>query len=241
MKIKVLLLLFCLMSLFFLSNRVSADFIDDFNSPELDKKVWDLQTAGKASYEIKGGTLNIESPAVESGAMLYHPRNIQDEDITFEIKVNVSELGDNISMGFIADLLEPQINDVINNNLEATFYFVPANWYIKQDPVVIGEKPPNPPGMEGQYNVGDWNVVQIDLSKSKGKITFYINGKEAGQVDRNKDVKERYFYLTPDPYTSHYTGGCEIDYIKISGPGAASLSVEPERKIASIWGQIKGR
>jgi len=241
MKAKIFLLLFCLTSLIFLSSKVSAEFVDDFNSPNLDKEVWDMQTAGKASYEIKSGTLKIDSPAVESGAMLYHPRNLQDMDITFEIKVNVAELKENISMGFIAALLEPQINTEINNNLESTFYFVPDNWYIKQDPVVIGEKPPNPAGMEGQYNEGDWNVLVIDFSKSKGKITFHINGKEAGQVDRNKDVKERYFYLTPDPYTSHYTGGCEIDYIKISGPGAAGLAVEPEGKITSIWGQIKRR
>ena len=241
MKIKIPLLLVCLANLIFLSNHVLADFIDDFDSPNLDKKVWALKLVGKASHEIKGGTLKIESPAVDSGAMLYHPRNLQDVDITFEIKVNVSELQENISMGFIAALLEPQINTEINNNLEATFYFVADKWYIKQDPVVLDQKPPNPPGMEGQYKKGDWNVVEIDFSKSKGKITFYINGKEAGQVDRNKDVKERYFYLTPDPYTSHYTGGCEIDYIKISGPGAAGLAVEPGEKIASVWGQIKGR
>ncbi|MBM3234970.1 hypothetical protein FJZ31_01595 [Candidatus Poribacteria bacterium] len=189
MKIKILLLITCLTNMIFLSNQVLAAFVDDFNSPNLDQKVWDLKTAGKASYEIKGGTFKIESPAVESGAILYHPRNLQNEDITFEIKVNVSELGDNISMGFIAAPLEPQINEEINKNLEATFYFVPANWYIKQDPVVIGEKPPNPVGMEGQYKKADWNVVQIDFSKSNGKITFYINGKEAGQVDSNKDVQ----------------------------------------------------
>ena len=145
MKIKIPLLLVCLANLIFLSNHVLADFIDDFDSPNLDKKVWALKLVGKASHEIKGGTLKIESPAVDSGAMLYHPRNLQDVDITFEIKVNVSELGDNISMGFIAALLEPQVNTEINNNLESTFYFVPDKWYIKQDPVVIGEKPPNPP------------------------------------------------------------------------------------------------
>jgi len=242
MKFKILpLMLACLASLIILSMQSSADFIDEFNSPNLDKKIWDIKTVGKASYEIEDGVLTLESPDTDSGAILYHPRNLQDKDITFEIKVNVSGLVENISMGFIAALLEPQVNTDINNNVESTFYFVPDNWYIKQDPVVIGEKPPNPPGLEGQYKKADWNVVQIDFSKSKGKITFYINGKEAGQVDRNADVKERYFYLTPDPYTSHYTGVAEIDYIKISGPGAASLAVEPGGKLASIWGQLKDR
>ena len=186
--------------------------------------------------------MKIESPATESGAILYHPRNLQNVDITFEIKMDPSGIKDgNISVGFMAALLEPQINTEINNNIESTFYFTLDKWYIKQDPVVVGQKPPNPPGMEGQYKKGDWNVVQIDFSKSEGKITFYINGKEAGQVDRNKDVKERYFYLSPDPYTSHYAGELEVDYIKVSGPGTAGLAVEPAGKIASIWGQIKRR
>ncbi len=242
MKIKISPLMFaCLASMIILSMQSSADFIDEFNSPNLDKNIWDIKTVGKASYKIEGGVLNLESPATESGAILYHPRNLQDKDITFEIKVDVSGLTENISMGFMAALLEPQVNTEINNNVESTFYFVPDKWYIKQDPIVIGEKPPNPPGLEGQYEKADWNVVQIDFSKSEGKITFYINGKEAGQVDRNKDVKERYFYFTPDPYDSHYTGVAEIDYIKISGPGAASLAVERRGKLASVWGQLKGR
>ena len=115
MKPKILLPLICLLTMIFLSNQVLADFIDEFNSPNLDKKVWDLKTVGKASYKIEDGVLKIESPAVESGAILYHPRNLQNEDIIFEIKVKVSEIEEgNISMGFIAAPLEPQVNTEIN-------------------------------------------------------------------------------------------------------------------------------
>jgi len=58
-------------------------------------------------------------------------------------------------------------------------------------------------------------------------------------VDKNKDVKERYFYITPDPYASHYTGSVKVEYIKISGPGAAALSINELDKITTTWAKIK--
>jgi hypothetical protein len=217
---------------------VAFEFVEDFNAPALNPKVWEMKTEGKASFQIEKGLLTMEAPGVDSGVILYHPRNVQDVDITFEVKLNVQGLVENISLGFIQALLDPQINTEINNNLAATFYFIPDKWYIKQDPIVIGEKPPNP-GIEGQYNKKDWNVVRLDYSHSKGKITLEIDGKEAGEVDANKQVKERYFYLTCDPYTSHYTGGVTVDSIKVSGPGAEALAVEPQGKLAVSWGTIK--
>lgn len=219
---------------------VAFEFVEDFNAPALNEKVWDIKTAGKGEFKIEKGSLTLESPGVDSGVILYHPRNVQDVDITFEIKLEVSGLVDNISLGFIQALLDPQINTEINNNLATTFFFAPDKWYIKQDPVVIGAKPPNP-GIEGQYKKKDWNVVKLDYSHSKGKIALEINGKKAGQVDVNKQVKERYFYLTCDPYTSHYTGGVMIDFIKISGPGAEELAVESQGKLAVTWADIKAQ
>lgn len=118
-------------------------------------------------------------------------------------------------------------------------FFTPANCYVKQDPVVIGQKPPNPAGMEGAFDKGGWNVLQITFSKSKLKVTFVVNGKTIGEVDENKDVKQRYFFITSDPYTSHYTGEAKIEYVKISGPGALSLAVNQSGKLATTWAEIK--
>ena len=115
---------------------------------------------------------------------------------------------------------------------------MPANWYIKQDPVVIGEKPPNPPDLQGPYDPG-WNTVRIDSSESKGKITFFLNGEEVGEVDKNPDVESRYFYITCDPYTSHYSGEVAVEYVKFSGPGAPNLAVEPMDKLSTTWGRMK--
>ena len=233
-----LLVLLALLVGFAPSSILAAfEFLEEFDSPVLDEKIWDLRTEGQASFQIDKGVLTLEAPGVDSGVILYHPISVQDVDITFEVKLDVSGLVDNISLGFMQGLLDPQINTEINNNLAATLYFVPGNWYIKQDPVIIGEKPPNP-GIEGPYKDG-WNEVKLDYSTSNGVITVEINGKDAGQVDVNKDVKERYFYITGDPYTSHYTGAVAIDSIKISGPGAEALTVEPEGKLATAWATIK--
>ncbi len=215
-----------------------AIIVDEFDAPKLDEKLWQMEAVGKASFEIEDGILVMSSPTVDSGIMLYSPVNFEDVDVTFEVKLETSGLVDNITVGFIAEVMEPQINTDINNHWEANFFFVPANWYIKQDPVVIGEKPPNPPDLLGPFDIG-WNTVKIDSSETRGKITFFLNGEEVGEVDKNPDVEERYFYITSDPYTSHYTGDVLIEYIKISGPGAILLAVEPVDKLAATWGDIK--
>lgn len=234
MKIVIISLL-----LFIASNYLSAQVIDEFNSPNLDKKLWEMRKVGKASYEIKDGVLTISSPSVESGIILYHPRNIVDMDINFEIKINTAGLVDNIVCGSLAEIMDPQLNDNINNNLEASLFFVADKCYVKQDPVVIGQKPPNPAGMESQYERNGWNIVQISFAKSKGKVSFVVNGKAIGEVDINKDVKQRFFFITSDPYTSHYTGEAKIEYVKFSGQGALSLAVNRVDKLPVTWAKIK--
>lgn len=231
-----LLSIFCV---FPISVQVSmAEVVEEFDLPRLNEELWDMQIVGDAEFEISDGILTMTSPSVDSGAMVYYPVNVEDVDITFEVKLDTSGVVDNITVGFIADLMEPQINTDINNHWEANFFFVPANWYIKQDPVVIGEKPPNPPELQGPYDLG-WNVVKIDSSESKSTITFFLNGEEVGEVEKNQEVQSRYFYITCDPYTSHYTGAVAIDYIKIGGPGAPTLAVQPTGKLATTWGKEK--
>ncbi|MGB9596315.1 MAG: hypothetical protein ACPL7B_08545 [Candidatus Poribacteria bacterium] len=225
--------------LFLVSNYLIAQVIDDFNSPNLDKKLWEMRKVGKASYEIKDGILIMSSPSIESGIILYHPRNIVDMDINFEIKINTAGLVDNIVCGSLAEIMDPQLNDNINNNLEASLFFTVDKCYVKQDPVVIGQKPPNPAGMESQYERSGWNIVQISFNRSKGKVTFIINGKIVGEVDINKDVKQRFFFITSDPYTSHYTGEAKIEYVKFSGQGALSLAVSKIDKLPVTWAKIK--
>ena len=101
--------------------------IDEFDSPVLNEALWNMKSIGDASFDISNGVLTMSSPAVESGIMLYYPENVEDVDITFEVNLDTSGVVDNITVGFIADLMKPQINTDINNHWEANFFFVPAN------------------------------------------------------------------------------------------------------------------
>ena len=214
-----------------------AETIDQFDVPTLNEDLWEMKLEGDATFEINDGVLTMTSPGVDSGAILYYAEDVESVDISFEVELDTSGVVDNITIGFIADIMEPQVNTDINNQWEASFFFLPGNWYLKQDPVTIGTKPPNP-GIEGPYDPGV-NTVKIDCSESKGKITFYLNGKEVGEVDKNPDVKSRYFHITCDPYTTHYSGEVAIESIKFDGTGAPSLVVQPVDKLTTTWGNIK--
>lgn len=217
-----------------------AEVIDEFDRPTLNPDLWAMKQVGKASYLIKDGLLTMTSPDVNSGIMLYFPQNINDVDITFEMKLDISGVVDGIYCASIAKLMEPQVNTDINSNWLASFWVTANKWLIKQDPVVIGQIPPNP--FEGPVDPKKTLIAEITYSKSKGKVTVVLNGKEIGVVDKNQAIKERYFYLSPDHYTSHYTGEVKIDYVKISGPGATELlAVDPLGKLATTWGEIKRR
>lgn len=232
------LLLSTLILLLATAISLMAEAIEEFDLPKLDEELWEMKLEGDASFEIEDGILTMISPGVDSGAMLYYPVNVDDLDITFEVDLDTSGLVDNITVGFVAELMEPQINTDINNQWEANFFFVPANWYIKQDPVVIGEKPPNPPELQGPFDPG-WNTVKIESSASKGAIKFFLNGKEVGEVDKNPDVESRYFYITCDPYTTHYSGEVAIESVIFGGTGAPNLAVNPAGKLAATWGAMK--
>ena len=69
------------------------------------------------------------------------------------------------------------------------------------------------------------------------KIKFSIDQEEVGELKR--EAPERYYMITPDPYTSHYAGSISIDWIKIKGPNVQS--VELEAKLATTWCNIKNR
>lgn len=215
-----------------------AAVIEEFERPTLNPNLWVMKQVGKASYTLKDGILTMTSPEVNSGIMLYFPRNINSVDITFELKLDISGVVDGIYCASIAQLMEPQLNTDINSNWLASFWVTATKWLIKQDPEILGKIPPNP--FEGPIDPKKALTAEITYSESKRKVTVVLNGKEIGVVDKNKEVKERYFYISPDHYTSHYTGEVKIDSVKISGPGATELlAVDPLSKLATIWGEIK--
>ena len=135
--------------------------------------------------------------------------HIADLDITFEVAMDTSSMGDHIVMGGLAGLMEPAINTEIGWNWLSLFLLAPGNAILK---IEFGED----------------------------KTIFYIDDKEVGEVEKNKKLEERYFHLSPDDFTSHYSGEVAIEYIRISGPGADVLAVKPLDKLATTWAKVKG-
>ena len=205
-------------------NPLVADVVDEFNSPELDPELWEIKEAGKAWYTIENGILTMTSPNVDDSIILYFPINIADAEINFEVKMDTSAMGEHIVMGGLAELMEPATNLEIGYNWLSLFLLVPGNAILKQDPDKPGVAFP-PTDSEVPYQAG-WSVFEIRFTKDK--TVFVLDGKEAGEVDKNKSLEERYFHLSPDDFTTHYSGEVKIDYIKISGSGSLDLlSVDP--------------
>jgi len=154
----------------FLSPLMAGEVTDEFDGPNLDSKLWVIKEAGNASHSIKDGVLTMSSPTVDSSSILYFPINIADLDITFEVAMDTSSMGDHIVMGGSAGLMEPAINTEIGWNWLSLFLLVPNNAILKQDPDQPGQAFP-PTASEVPYDPG-WRVFKIEFGEDK--TIFYI-------------------------------------------------------------------
>lgn len=211
----------------FAFSSLAGEIREEFDSPGLDPNLWEVTTAGEASFEIDNGKLILTSDAVEDGIFLYYVRKIGEENITIEVNLDPSGIRDAGAIGFTRELLTPTVNTDINPQFIATF---------------MGVKP------IGCYLMDETNQAQLDLSvdynpeehlfrteMAGDTIIFSIDQQEVGELERQ--VPERYYMITPDPYTSHYAGIMSIESIRIAGPNVQA--VEPQCKLAATWGSIK--
>ncbi|MBM3234971.1 hypothetical protein FJZ31_01600 [Candidatus Poribacteria bacterium] len=200
---------------------------EDFDSQKLDSNLWKVTTAGKASFTIDKGKLILTSDGVTDGIFLYYVRKIEKEDITFEVALDPSGIKDAGAIGFTKKLLIPTVNTDINPQFIATFMGVkPAGCYL------MDETGNAQLAMSANYNP-EQHIFRTEIAGDK--ITFFIDQKEVGELKR--EVSERYYMITPDPYTSHYAGSISLDWIKIKGPNVQS--VEIEATLATTWGKRK--
>ena len=205
----------------------AGEIKEDFDSQKLDTKLWKATTAGKASFEIENGKLILTSDGVSDGVFLYYARKIEKEDIIFEIALDPSGIKDAGAIGFTKKLLTPTLNTDINPQFIATFMGVkPIGCYL------MDETGSAQLAMSANYDAEE-HLFKTEIVGDK--ITFSIDGEDVGELKR--EAPERYYMITPDPYTSHYAGSVSIDWIKIKGPNVQS--VELEAKLATTWGSIK--
>ncbi len=205
----------------------AGEIKEEFDSPKLDANLWKVTTAGKASYEIDNGKLILTSDEVSDGIFLYYARKIEKEDIVFEVALDPSGIKDAGVIGFTRELLTPTVNTDINPQFIATFMGVkPVECYL------MDETGNAQLAMSANYDP-EQHLFRTEIAGDK--ITFSIDQERVGELKR--EVPERYYMITPDPYTSHYAGSISIDSIKIKGPNVQS--VELEAKLATTWSSIK--
>jgi len=168
-------------------NPLVADVIDEFDSPELNPELWEMKEVGKASHTIKGGMLTMESPDVSSGSALYHPRNIADMEINFEVKLDTTNIGDHIVLGSIALFEEPQENLKIGFNWLALYLLVPGKAILKQDPDEPAEEAYFLNFNGNSWHAGDdfnspkmndtaWHHVAVTFDPASGTIKSCVDG-----------------------------------------------------------------
>jgi len=217
---------------------MAATFKDDFNNKNLDK-MWVVKAVGKASYEIKDGLMIQKSPGVSDGFNLCYNIPLKG-DVTFEAKIDASAMVDEATsgygnMGFYDDMIEPMANTDSHLHWMEVFY---CN--SQQMAGVINDGKPaagwNRVIPHGPITAG-WHVWRVEVKGGHAK--FFIDGVMSGEGDNV--VKDRYFIIGVDPYTSHYSGTWSIDYVELTGDSVQSSTsaVESSGKMAITWGVLK--
>jgi hypothetical protein len=220
----VMLLLGC----FSWSNTsIAGVFTEEFDSKQLDERQWVIKTEGKASSKIADGKLVLTSPAVADGIILFYQAPIT-KDITIEVRLDTSLIANDGSFGFTDEIIPPMLNTDNHQHSRAQIYFNADKWHALTDGV---HQPPVPP-IDVQGKAG-WHVFKVEIKKTT--ISFFVDGEDIFETD--KILEKRFLAITPDWYTSHYSGTLTVDWVKLSGEEVKA--VEALNKLAAIWGNIK--
>lgn len=206
---------------------MSGQIKELFDSPKLDSNLWRIEAAGKASHKIENGKLILISEAVTDGIAIYYTKMITKEDMTIEVIANPSLIKDAGVIGFTDKIITPTLNTDVNPRFRNSFMGVkPTGCYLFDD---NGKAYLD---LKADYKP-DYHKYEIQLLGDK--VIFSIDGQEIGTLKR--ESPERYFIISPDPYTSHYAGSIEIDSIRLIG--SALSVINKEDRIAIAWGKVK--
>ncbi|MGQ9608242.1 MAG: hypothetical protein ACUVWN_03000 [bacterium] len=219
---------------FFVPQLYGGEYKDDFNSDQLNSSIWKITKAGKGSFEIKDGKLYLISPSVADGVILYWNKEITNEDIFIEARIDISGVGTDGSFGFTDAIIDPQLNTNFHPHLNAQFVILLASWGLNDD--LRGKPEFKGRIADGIYDkAGGEHIFAVELKGAN--LIWFVDGKEVGKSERK--AKSRFFMISPDQYISHYIGTFAIDYIKLSGKGASVTSFN--KKFTTFWGDIKSK
>ena len=228
-RVLLVISLFMFECLIFASSALPGTLREEFDSPKLNENFWAIFATKGASWNIKDGKLTMTSPSVPDGIALNYIHEIPDVDVTCEASIQCESGRGKFS--FADWVVKPGVNTDLNPHLLAQMTIEPTRLRVYKD-------------LQPAENVADTVVEQGKFIVYKFEIksrtiTASADGKEVAKFP--KVAKSRYLFITPDEYTSHYSGTFIIDYIEISGPSISASPVASKSKLATSWGRIKAR
>ena len=213
-------------SLMFAFNSIAGELKDEFSSPQLNEEIWVVKQVGKASYAIKDGKLTLSSPSPTDGIILYYNGEITKAPFSFEVRVDSSGIIDSGYVTTTKTMTPPELSNTFNALRLGQFRLKPASWLVRDENIQNV--------VEGDVKSG-MHTYRIELGSNN--LKFYFDDKEVAEIP--KVAETRFFCVSPDPYSSDYSGEVVVEYIKVSAPDI--IAVGSLGKLASAWGQIKSR
>ena len=146
----------------------------------------------------------MRSPEVKGGIIL-NRRGAVEPPATFEVAVDTNNMDGTTMLGFLDEAISPTVNTDVHRHMLAHFVIRKDNWYINGEPN-------KPLVIRGKY-LPNVHVFRITLGPEW--LTFYVDGAEVARV-RNTVPPRRTFFISADPYTTHYTGRVDILAISVN-------------------------
>ena len=210
--------------LMFISKAIGGEIVEEFSSPQLNEELWVIQKAGDASHDIKDGKLILSSPSPTDGIIIYYNAEVKDASFIFEAKVDSSGI---VNSGYVTTtktMTPPEQSDTYNPLRLAQFRLKPDSWLVRDESIQDV--------VNGNIKSG-MHTYRIELGDDN--LMFYFDDKEVAEVP--KVAESRFFSVSPDPYSSDYSGEVMVEYIKVSAPWI--IAVNSLGKLATRWGDVK--
>jgi hypothetical protein len=224
MKKNILYFLITFAFLIFVFNSNGGEFIDEFSSTQLDNSVWEVKQVGDASYKINDGKLTLTSPKPTDGIIFYYKEEVNQPGFFFEARVDSSGIVDSGYVTTTKTMTPPEVSNTYNALRLGQFRLKSIGWLVRDE---------NIQEVSNGNVLGGMHTYKIELGKDN--LKFYFDGNEVADIP--KVAETRFFSVSPDPYSTDYSGEVVIEYIKISAPWI--VAVEPAGKLPMLWGKIK--
>jgi hypothetical protein len=224
MKKNILYFLIPFALLIFVFNSYGGEFIDEFSSTQLNNSVWEVKQVGDASYKINDGKLTLTSPKPTDGIIFYYKEEVNQPGFFFEARVDSSGIVDSGYVTTTKTMTPPEVSNTYNALRLGQFRLKSIGWLVRDE---------NIQEVSNGNVLGGMHTYKIELGKDN--LKFYFDGNEVADIP--KVAETRFFSVSPDPYSTDYSGEVVIEYIKISAPWI--VAVEPAGKLPMLWGKIK--